>query len=371
MLLKPSCRHFPGDRPCSFNKREGLMCDDCPHYDAPTTRILIVKLDAAGDVLRTTCILHGLHEQYPGCEVTWVTRKGAMPMFEQNPFVHRVFAYESTESVLHALVEEFDVMINLDAARESSVLASAAKAKKKIGFGLDVRGDVFAFNKEAEQWLEMGAFDQLKKKNARSYQDIMLEICGLKTENKEIVVRLSDKEKAFADAFARSNGIDRTKPVIGLNTGASGRWQFKQWTIKGYEGLIRKLLETTEATVLLYGGPLEKERNDRLKPLHPKRVIDTGTDNSLRDFFALVSLCDVFFTGDTLALHVATALGKKVVAYFGPTSATEIDGYNGRITKVTSDLECLNCYKPRCDYEPNCMNSISVERMYAEVTKRL
>jgi heptosyltransferase-2 len=150
-----------------------------------------------------------------------------------------------------------------------------------------------------------------------------------------------------------------------MNTGASGRWQFKQWTMEGYQQLINLLLEQTTATILLYGGPLEKERNEHLSRLHPARVVNTGTDNSLRQFFALVTLCDIFLTGDTLALHAATALKKKVIALFGPTSAAEIDSYNGQIVKVQADLDCLVCYKPRCDFNPNCMNSITAERLFS------
>ncbi len=371
MILKSDCRHFPGDRPCVFNKRDGVMCDDCPHYETVTARILIVKLDAVGDVLRTTCILHGLHEMYPGCEVTWITRAGAVSLFDHNELVHRVLAYESTEAILRVNAEEFDLVINLDSAPDSAVLASSAHGKKKIGYGLNARGDVFAFNREAEHWLEMGAFDQIKKQNTHSFQDLMLEICGLRTAKKDIVLRLSDRERAFAEEFAATVRLDRRKPVIGLNTGASGRWQYKQWTLEGFEGLIRSLLAQTDATILLYGGPLEKERNERLRTLHASRVIDTGTSNTLRQFFALVTLSDVFVTGDTLALHAATALGRKVVAYFGPTSAAEIDAYDGQITKVQSDLDCLVCYKPRCDFEPNCMNSIAVEAMVKAVQGKM
>ena len=370
MILKTECRHFPGDRPCLYNKRNGLICDACPHYAVATTRIFIVKLDAVGDVLRTTCILQALHDACPGCEVTWVTRRGAMPLFEQNPFVHRVLAYESTEAILHATVEEYDMVINLDAARESAVLAAAIKAPERIGFGVNQRGRVVPLNPAAEKWFEMGAFDQLKKANTRSFQDLMLEMCGLPSDKKEIVLRLSEDERKSAAEFAATHRLGKT-PVIGMNTGASGRWQYKQWTIEGFETLIRMVLERTDATILLYGGPLEQERNERLRTIHATRVIDTGTDNSLRRFFALVSLSDVFVTGDTLALHAATALEKRVVAYFGPTSTAEIDDYAGRILKVTSDLDCLVCYKPRCDFEPNCMNSITPERMFTAVQTQM
>jgi ADP-heptose:LPS heptosyltransferase len=365
MILKSDCRHFPGDRPCVFNKREGLMCNDCPHYEVVSMRVLIIKLDAVGDVLRTTSILHGLKERYRGSEITWITRQSALPLFENNTLVDRVIAYESTEAVLHCSVEEFDVLINLDAAHESGVLAARVKAKEIFGYGLDARGHVVPFNEEAVGWLEMGAFDQKKKENTRSYQDLMLEICRLKPSTKDIVLVLSDSELEFARTFSRNHKLDRSSPCIGMNTGASPRWQYKQWTLEGFEGLLRKVLDKTDWTVLLYGGPYEAERNKSLAAIKPSRIIDTGSQNSLREFFALVTLSDVFLTGDTLALHVATALGKKVVAYFGPTSAAEIDSYGGRVVKIQSDLDCLVCYKPRCDFNPNCMNSLTPDYMFA------
>ncbi len=366
MILKTDCKHFPGDRPCTFNKAEGLMCDDCPHYQTNSFRILVIKLDAVGDVLRTTCILHGLKEAHPNSEITWITRQAAVALFDNNPLVDHILAYESTEASLSATALAFDLVVSLDAARESALLASCVMAKKKVGFGLDAKGYVFPFNKEAATWLEMGAFDQKKKANQQSYQDLMFELCGLKPSRKDIILALSDFERSFAEDFARKHHLYGRKNVaIGINTGASPRWQYKQWTMEGFVSLVRLVLEKTDWTILLYGGPHEIERNNQLSALHATRIVDTGTTNSLRQFFALVSLSDLFLTGDTLALHVATALKKKVVAYFGPTSSAEIDSYGGQITKVHSDLDCLVCYKPRCDFEPNCMNSLTPERVFA------
>lgn len=341
------------------------MCDDCPRYEVMTTKILIIKLDAVGDVLRTTAILHGLKAKYDNSEITWTTRASALPLFENNRLVDRVLAYESTEAMLYFSVEEYDLVINLDTAKDSAVLASRVKAKEKLGYGLDTRGHIFPFNKEAIEWLEMGAFDQKKKANKRSYQDLMLEICGLQPSKKEIILSLTEKELEFAGIFARNISLKRNAAIVGINTGASPRWQFKQWTLDGFETLIKMALKKTDWTILLYGGPHEIERNKQLASIDSKRVIDTGSDNSLRQFFSLVTLSDVFLTGDTLALHVATALGKKVIAYFGPTSAAEIDAYDSRIVKVQADLDCLVCYKPRCDFNPNCMNSLTPERMFS------
>lgn len=365
-MLKHDCKHFPGDRPCFFHKATGIKCDDCPYYEPVTFKILIIKLDAVGDVLRTTCILPGLKEKYPQSHITWLTRSNAKEIFYNNKLVDRVLEFEKIETNYLLSVEEFDLVLNLDSSPLSSAICSATKGKEKLGYGLDKKGKVFPINPEAEEWFIMGAFDDVKKKNTKTYQSIILEIARLKTKDFPIIINLDEGEKKFAEKFLLTNKIDKSKKIIGLNTGAGQRWKFKSWTLEGFENLIKMILDRTDFYIFLYGGPFEKERNDYLSKLHSQRVIDTGSENSLRQFFALMSLCDLLVTGDTLAMHTATALGKKIIALFGPTSANEIEDY-GLITKIQSDLDCLVCYKMDCDFDPNCMNSIKPELIFQKI----
>jgi len=364
MILKQDCIHFPGDRPCLFHKQTGVICIDCKDYEPVGFRILIIKLDAAGDVLRTTSILTGLMEKYPHAHITWVTLKDSTEIFDNNGLVDRVLSFDSTESIAHLAVEQFSLLINLDTSPKSASLASYCHSDDKLGYGLDKHGKVFCFNKEAETWFEMGAFDHIKKRNTRTYQSLMLEICRLQPREFEIVLNLTAGELARAKDFARSHGIDQSYPVIGMNTGASPRWEQKKWTLEGYQELIGRIMNETSYTVILYGGKHERERNRELAGIDRKRVIDANTEKSLRDFFSLLSLSDVIITGDTLALHAATALKKRVIAIFGPTSAAEIETY-GRVRKVQSEtVECRCYYRPVCTEEINCMNTIPAEKIF-------
>lgn len=367
MILRPDCRHFPGDRPCLPHKNHGIHCDACTQFEPTSQRILIIKLDAVGDVLRTTCILQGLKERHPHSQITWVTQKESVPIFYGNKMVERVLAYDSMECTAALAVEKFDLLINLDAAPKSALLASYAGAKTKLGYGVNEQGKVFCWNREAETWLEMGAFDDIKRRNTRSYQQLMLEICGLKPLQYEIQVTLTESELLEADGFRRRNGISEGIPVIGLNTGAGSRWEMKKWTFEGYRSLIRRIIDGTPYQIVLYGAGLERERNLELAKGHTQRVTIADTEKSLRQFFALLDISDVVVTGDTLALHAATALQKRVIAIFGPTSAPEIETYN-RVRKVVSDtMECKCYYRPVCDQEVNCMNTIPAERIFAMV----
>ncbi len=59
-MLKYDCKYFNGDRPCKHNKLSGTICNECTYYEPIGLKILIIKLDAIGDVLRTTSILKPL-----------------------------------------------------------------------------------------------------------------------------------------------------------------------------------------------------------------------------------------------------------------------------------------------------------------------
>ncbi len=359
MRLKPDCRHFPGDRPCDIHKRTGVHCDTCTEYSPRGQRILVIKFDALGDVLRTTCLLPSLKKKYPQSYIVWLTRSNAVSLFENNPLVDDVWRAEDPTTLSRLDVMEFDLMIHPDASPASAAFAQRATARERLGFGLNPDGSIRCYNAEAEPWLEMGAFDDLKKANRKTYQQIIHDIARLSYERSEIMVILSEPEKRMTAGFRSRHKLERFPLLVGLNTGAGGRWQFKKWTLDGYRELIRRLISDLKCGVLLYGGPEEVERNHELAAISPD-VIDTGTNNNVREFFALVDLCDILVTGDTMALHVATALKKQVVCLFGPTSANEIDDY-GRIQKIQPDLDCLVCYKMECDFVPNCMESIRVD----------
>lgn len=361
MILKTDCTFYKCDRPCIQNKTKGTVCSDCSFYKPIKFKILIVKLDAVGDVLRTTSILHEMKKKYPESHITWLTKTSSRELLINNEYVDEVLLLESHILPFRLNTQQFDLVFNPDASIESASLAAAAHSKVKKGFILDENGKSIPADENAVEWLEMGSFDYLKKQNLKTYQQVIHEIAGLDYNKGEIIISLTKEEKEFAKIFAEKHSLKKYKKIVGLNTGSSKRWQLKQWGVKKFEALILELNKKEDVCVLLYGGPDEREQNRKLVNLGPN-VIDTGSDNSLREFFALVSLSDVFVTGDTLALHAATALQKKTIALFGPTSYNEIEDY-GRIIKIYPEMDCLVCYLNKCDKSPNCMEMIKVEQI--------
>lgn len=367
MRLKTDCIHFPGDRPCWPNKQFGKTCDNCEYYKSLKEKILIIKFDAIGDVLRTTSILPAVKRKYPESHITWLTKSNAADIFIGNEFVDEVLAVENPFTLPKLLSQKFNLILHPDASPVSAAYAKSIPAEEKLGFTLDEKGKVVTLNDEAIEWFEMGAFDQLKKANTKTYQQIIHSLLKLEYKRDEILLKLTDSEKQFRDKFYNDNNLNRYKYFVGLNTGGSRRWKYKKWRLDGFKDVIREVEKHPDVGVLLFGGEIESDLIDELKSFS-KNVINTGTKNSLREFFALIDLVDVLITGDTLALHAATALKKKVICLFGPTSSAEIEDY-GRIIKVIPDMDCLVCYKQDCDFVPNCMEKITSEMVIKKIKK--
>ncbi|MEW6418485.1 MAG: glycosyltransferase family 9 protein [Nitrospirota bacterium] len=370
-MLKKNCRHYRDDRPCCYHKQEGIVCSACSCYSPIKYRILIIKLDAIGDVLRTTCILHGLKKKYPGAGIFWLTKKASIPLLQNNPLIETLWSLEDDAHIV-LNTDDFDLVINPDASPTSARLATIARSNIKLGFGYNSRGYTYPYNEEAMQWFQLGVNDQLKKANTETYQTIIMRMCRLNSSKRDIVYSLTLQEAEFVHQFRRRYRLQHNGLIVGMNTGASGRWPQKKWTVEGYISLIHSLIDHSDGIrVLLFGGPGERERNSFImRTIGSEAVIDTGHNNTLRNFAALLSIPDVLVTGDTLAMHLALALNRKVIALFGPTSHNEIDLY-GLGEKIYPDMDCLVCYKQTCDKSPTCMQLIKPETVYLSITKLL
>lgn len=140
-MLNLDCRYFKGDRPCEFHKITGVKCAYCKDYSPLKYKILIVKLDTIGNVLRTTSILILLKKKYPELHITWCTRKNAKEIFTNNNLVDEVVFIEE-DAIFRIRAEEYDLVINLDTLKFSSYSVSSASAKEKLCFILNSGGYV-------------------------------------------------------------------------------------------------------------------------------------------------------------------------------------------------------------------------------------
>lgn len=349
--LKVDCRHVRWDRPCAPHKARGKVCATCDEYDPVRHRVLMVKLAATGDVLRTTAFLPAIHAEWPGAKVTWVTRPAAAPLFAGNALVDEVLATDDAATVARLATELFDVVLCPDADPDAAALAALARARQRRGYVRDEGGRVVPLGPGARAWLELGLDDAAKKRNRHTYQHLVAAVLGLDPAAvREPVLEPSAADVAAARALVA--GVDR--PLLGLNTGAGGRWSYKQWT-REHQSQFLRLAADAGLAVLLLGGPEEVERHaELLAAARGLPIVDGGNHNTFGRFAALVEQCRVVVTGDTFAVHVAAARRVPAVVLFGPTSAAEIELYGRGSKLVPPGLDCVCCYLPRCDRVPHC-----------------
>ncbi|GAG18545.1 unnamed protein product, partial [marine sediment metagenome] len=171
------------------------------------TRILVINLDALGDVLRTTAMLYPLKRKYETSHITWLTEKSAAPLLENNPYIDRVLTY-SNETALLLLTERFDILMNADKSRRSGSLANLIESKEKFGFGITETGAIYPFNKEAAYLYELGLNDRMKfNENQKSEQELLCGAMGLEYKRDEYILNLTADEKDYIKAYKKDSGI--------------------------------------------------------------------------------------------------------------------------------------------------------------------
>ncbi len=369
MQVNTDCKYYLAYKPCKFHKIDGRTCENCKDYDPLGIRILIVKLDALGDVLRTTSLLPALKEKYPVSEITWVTKKNAFALLDGNQYIDRKLAIEEN-FVQYLLTESFDIGICLDADPQSASILSLANTKQQFGFICNETGKVILANQAAKTWWHMGINDQLKKENRETYQQHIYKICGLVAKVAKPQFKLDEKDKVIAYNFKKKHKLEKYKKVIGINTGGGSRWELKKWIFEYYIDLVKIIKQKNpDFGILLFGGPEEIEMNKKIKAQIPDLIMDTGCNNSIKEFAALIGLCDIFFTSDSLGMHLSIALDKTTIVLVGPTSPWELEVFNDGDVIYNKKLKCISCYKSTCDFVKNCMNTLKPEDIYNKISK--
>ena len=356
------------------------------------TAILILKTGALGDVLRTTALLPGIHDVHPGASVSWVTAHEAVALVRLHPQVGDVMAIDpGSEDELAGLgdwlaLSSWDWVISLDDEEPLCKLATKLGAARLSGaFWDEASGPsgstgARAYTEDSAPWFEMGLIsvhgkeeaDRRKLANRRSHPELLCSMLGLPTG--EPLLPADPVSEAAVEARLGELGDlgaagSAGSPLIGLNTGAGGRWTSKALPVERVGALVRELHERLEGRVrfLLLGGRDEAERNRAIADAigTGPRWIDGGTDNSLLEFSALVARCSLLISSDSLALHVGVGRRVPVVAFFAPTSAAEIELY-GRGEKVVSTSPDYCNYKPDAD-----TSTLTVERLADAVERQL
>ena len=250
---------------------------------------------------------------------------------------------------------EFDWLINLDKDGIAISLANSINAKKKSGFTIDEFGHAKPISSAAEEhkWLT-GLFDDLNKQNTKHYVQEIFEICGYEFNDEEYILEVESSGKTW--------DIDKSKKIIGLNTGCGGRWTSRLWPTEHWIKLATDLLSNGYEVILL-GGEQEDEKNKFIQKESGAKYFGFFP---LKVFMDLLNQCDTIVSAVTMAMHLAVGLQKNLILFNNIFNRNEFYLY-GRGEILEPDFDCDCYFTPVCPN--NCMQYLKPEKVLDTINR--
>jgi len=369
MSYKFDCRFFNGYKPCQFKR----PCEGCPHHSPVKVRVCVLSLEALGAVLRSTVLLEPIRKKYPDAHITWITYPSAKALLENNHEIDRLICVDGKNSQLLDHLE-FDVLMAVDKSLEAGSLAERIKAKRKFGFGLAPQGYIRPLNPEADYQYRVGLDDHLKfKVNQKPETQQITESMAMDWTRSEYILDLTPSEQ---DEVRKRRSLilqPGTRGIIGYNTGCSLLFPYKKFTVeRGIEVVAEWRKRFPDFTVALLGGREDGDRQEQMKAAFAADhcVVNTPTNEGLRSGILWMDAADVVLSGCSLGMHIAIALQKHVIAWFGVSCLQEVDLYD-RGARLQAAVPCSPCWRKSCTEDPKCFDRVAPELIGDETTKIL
>lgn len=289
--------------------------------------VLIIKLGATGDVVRTTPLLR----RFDG-PVSWVTAKSNLSLLEGIDRPVRCVSWEDRGRITDTV---YDLVINLEDDLETSRFLKNLKFKQLFGAHLD-GDDKLAYTSDSSDWFDLSLIsaygrqeaDRLKLLNRRTYQELIFAGLGLGFNGEPYYLPPS-----------QPTGL---QGHVAISATAGAVWPMKKWA---YYEELKNELESAGLTVNML----------QTRPTLLEHLAD------VQGHHCLVS-------GDSLPMHLALGSGVRCVSIFTCTSPWEIYEY-GLQQKIVSPV--LEKFFYKRDYNQSATTAISVEQVMNAVVAQL
>jgi hypothetical protein len=289
--------------------------------------VLIIKLGATGDVVRTTPLLRRLDGP-----VSWVTAENNLPLLEGIDREVRCVSWENRERVAD---NAYDLVINLEDDKETSCFLNQLEFEQLFGAYLN-GDDKLAYTSDSRDWFDLSLIstygreeaDRLKLLNRRTYQELIFDGLGL----------------GFCGEpyYLPPPQLTGLQGDVAISSTAGAVWPMKQWA---YYDELKKELELAGLKVNVLQS----------RPTLAEHLADVQGHRCL-------------VSGDSLPMHLALGSGVRCVSIFTCTSPWEIYGY-GLQEKIVSPL--LERFFYSRGYDRNATTAINVEKVMNAVVTQL
>jgi heptosyltransferase I len=324
-------------------------------------KVLILKPSSLGDVVQALPVLRLLKRHRPAAEVHWWLDAGLVPLLEGDPdlagirvFRRRRWANprywgELFDHVLELRRMRFDCVIDLQSLARSGLIAWLVNAPFTIGLD-DAREGARGFydavvprptyHTHAVDWY-LGVLPLLGVPIDRDFHWL--------PERPDVNVRIREKWGVAGHRY------------LALQPGA--RWANKRWPAEAFGELVAAVhRERPAERFVILGSAEDRPLGQEIVAASGDACLDLTGQTTLPEMVEWLRLSALLVTNDTGPMHVAAALGRPVVALFGPTEPRRTGPY-GQVDAVfqRAELPCVPCMKDGCSYERpfDCLRGMS------------
>ena len=279
-------------------------------------KILVIAMSGIGDTLIATPLLHELRANFPDARLdALVMWAGAKDLLVGNPHVDTVHqknlikegARQTLPFLRQLRRERYDLSINAHTQGRIHyrLLARFIGARRRVSHAYENASPL-------DRLLVQATIPQDYTVHSIENNNRLLPLVGAQPRlaAHEMEIYLTPAEVEWAGTFAQEHQLS-TRRVLGLHVGSGGtkNLTLKRWPLENYRALLQQLLAAhPQATVLLFGGPEEREAHAHLRAaLNSPRILQPETRN-LRQAAALMRHCHAFLSVDTALMHLAAAM---------------------------------------------------------------
>ncbi len=352
------------------------MSHATPGVHSPADRgrkILILKPSSLGDVIQALPVLRLLKLHQPRNRIYWWIDADLLPLLTGDPDLDGLIAFhrhrwvsprhwpEVWQSLQDLRAHRFDWVIDLQSLARSGIVAWLANPQLAIGLD-DPREGAPAFYDVA---VRRPSFHT----HAVDWYLAVLHHLGIPVHSRFCWI----PERTPAAQAIRKQWPATGHPWIALQAGA--RWDNKRWPPEAFAQLVSELgCALPEARFALLGSTSDRCLTRQVAQALPERTLDLAGLTSLSEMIEWIRRCDLFVSNDTGPMHAAAALGKPVVAIFGPTEPRRTGPYGQIETALQNrSLACVPCLRNACHHHPplECLASLSPRQVAQVVLRRL
>jgi heptosyltransferase-2 len=323
-------------------------------------RLVVRAPNWLGDVVLSLPAMGMVRAAYPEAELTIALPTPFAPLFEQQTPVGSVEVI--APDVLKA--GAFEAMVLLTNSFGSAWRAMRAGIPERWGYAAAGRS-----------WLLTRAVPRPSRRvHQADYYRALTRALGMPEGDDVPRISPGARTEERAATFLAGSALEGAR-LVGFGPGAA-YGHAKRWPPKHVAEVIARLASEQGVTCLLFGGPGDLDAGREIesalgsRSLAPGQVLNLIGRTDLRLLIGLLARCETFVTNDSGSMHVAAALGTRVVAMFGPTDERETAPVGARSEVLTADVFCRPCMLRDCPIDHRCMKRITPERVLDAVGAR-